>query len=372
MKKKVAVISNMYPTEQHKSFGIFVKNQVVELQKKELEVDVIAIDNPNKGKVNLIKKYGKWMLSFLFHLLLKGRHTSVVHAHYVFPSGWLARWYKKLFGARFVVTAHGGDIDKMAKLNPRIRSLTKQVLQDADHVIAVGQDLYDTLHGEFGVEKEKLSLINMGVNLDVFHKVEKSHAREMCGIDRNIVPLLFVGNITEPKGLLELLPAFEQLKQDFPQVELYLLGSEKDAGFTNMLKGYIKEKDLQDSVHFVGTMPQKDVAMWMAAAEVFVIPSHIEGFGLVALEAMACGTPVVGAKVGGLKYLLDDGCGIAVEAKNSEDLYHGLKTVFASEDVKTNLISNGLARAVENDHEIMTKRVISIYNGERLQEGNIV
>ncbi|MEH7119884.1 glycosyltransferase [Neobacillus vireti] len=369
MKNKVTVISNMYPTSQHKSFGIFVKNQVEALCSKGLSVDVIAIDNPNKGKLNLLKKYGKWAFTFLTHLLFKGRRTAVVHAHYVFPSGWLGKWYKRIYGARLIVTAHGGDIDKMIKKSERISRMTKDILAEADHVIAVGQELYDTLEKDFGVPSEKLSLINMGVNREVFRPIEKQQARKRCGIKEGATPLLFVGNIIQQKGLDELVEAFAPLKKDHSDYELYILGSNKDQGYFQKITGLIKEKGLTESIHFLGTKEQQEVALWMAAAEVFILPSHLEGFGLVALEAMACGTPVVGTNVGGLKYLLNNRNGMLVEVKNASALKDGIQAVLDSEELKQTYIQNGLEKAKENDQEIMTERVIELYQLKKESRG---
>ncbi|WP_235842049.1 glycosyltransferase [Neobacillus fumarioli] len=365
MKNKVTVISNMYPTEKYKSFGIFVKNQVEALRNKGLSVDVIAIDNPNKGKLNLLKKYGKWSLTFLIHLLFKGKRTAVVHAHYVFPSGMLAKWYKKLYGARMIVTAHGGDIDQMAKKSHRIAHMTKSILKEADHVIAVGQELYTTLETAFSVQHEKLSLINMGVNLEVFRPVEKTEARSRCGIPTGKTPLLFVGNIIEQKGLNELVQAFALLRRNHPEYDLYIIGSDKDYGYVNRLKALIDENGVTESIHFLGTKKQEEVALWMAAAEVFILPSHIEGFGLVAIEAMACGTPVVGTNVGGLKYLLHNGNGVLVESKNPSSLRDGIEMILASAEMKQTLIMKGLELAKENDQNIMIERIISLYHLQR-------
>jgi glycosyltransferase involved in cell wall biosynthesis len=361
MKNKVTVISNMYPSKEHKSWGIFVKNQVEALRNRGLTVEVIAIDNPNKGKLNLIKKYGKWFLTFAFHLLFKGSRTSVVHAHYVFPSGWLAKWYKKWFGARMIVTAHGGDIDKMVKKNQRIYHMTKSILTEADEVIAVGEELYATLVKDFGIPKEKLSLINMGVNLDVFHPLDKAEARKRCGVKDNEIPLLFVGNIIEQKGLNELVEAFASLKEENPDYALYIIGSNKDQNYFQKLQQRITQLGITESVHFLGTKNQAEVACWMAASEVFILPSHIEGFGLVAVEAMACGTPVVGTNVGGLKYLLDHGNGVLVEVKDAVSLKLGIESILKSKEVKEKLVQNGLEKAKENDQNIMTERVINLY-----------
>ena len=107
--QRVLVITNMYPTSEHKSFGIFVKNQVDALKKRQVHVDVIAVTNPKSGKVNVIKKYSAWFIKTILNLVTKGKTYDVIHAHYVFPSGFLGLLFKKLFGIRLVVTAHGGD-----------------------------------------------------------------------------------------------------------------------------------------------------------------------------------------------------------------------------------------------------------------------
>ncbi len=143
--KKILVITNMYPSKEHNSFGIFVRNQVDAIKRRNVHVDVLAITNPKSGKVNVLTKYIIWFLKTLWTLFTKGRKYHVIHAHYVFPSGFLGLIFKKLFKTRLIVTAHGGDIDKMAKKSKRLFQITKTILHEADHVIAVGDELYNEI-----------------------------------------------------------------------------------------------------------------------------------------------------------------------------------------------------------------------------------
>ncbi|RAK19904.1 glycosyltransferase involved in cell wall biosynthesis [Anoxybacillus vitaminiphilus] len=359
--KKILVLSNMYPTEKAKSFGIFVKNQVDALREKGLEVDVIAVTNPSMKKQDVIAKYLFWMLRVMLHLILKGRSYDVVHVHYVFPTGMLGLLYKKLWKTRLIVTAHGGDIDRMAQKSGRIRHWTKRILEEADHVIAVGQKLYENIHEHFNIPKEKISIINMGVNRKVFAPMDKSAARKKCGIDEQSIPILFVGNMIKQKGLLELIEAFSMLKREIPNVSLYLIGAKKDFTFYNELVEYVHRRTLQD-VFIYDAMPQSEIAVWMSAAEVFVLPSHLEGFGLVALEAMSCHTPVVGSDVGGLSYLLADGAGVLVEPHNPQSLYEGIKKVITDSNIGKQLIQKGEIRAQENDQQYLIEKVIQVYS----------
>jgi glycosyltransferase involved in cell wall biosynthesis len=359
--KKILVLSNMYPTEKNKSFGIFVKNQVEALRERGLHVDVIAVTNPSMKKKDVIRKYVFWLLKTVLHLIAKGRHYDVVHAHYVFPTGMLGVLYKKLWKTRLVVTAHGGDIDRMANKSDRIRSWTKFILQEADHVIAVGQKLYDNIHENFDIAKEKLSIINMGVNRNIFQPMDKTTAREKCGISSSAIPILFVGNIIEQKGLLELVKAYHMLKHEISNVSLYMIGAKKDSAFYHKLLKYIDENNVQD-VFMYDALPQSEIAVWMSAAEVFVLPSHLEGFGLVALEAMSCHTPVVGSDVGGLSYLLADGAGLLIEPRNPQSLYEGLKKVITDPYIGNQLIQKGEIRAQENDQQRLIEKVLQVYS----------
>jgi glycosyltransferase involved in cell wall biosynthesis len=360
-KTKALVLSNMYPGQQARTFGIFVQNQVEALRAEGLDVDVLAVTNPNMGKANVLRKYGMWLLQTIGNLLAKGRSYDVVHAHYVFPTGMLALLYKKLWNKRMVVTAHGGDIDRMAKKSPKIRKWTERILQEADHVIAVGHELHRTIHEEFHVPKEKLSIINMGVNRQVFKPIEQQKARRQLDLSEDESIILFVGNLIRQKGLVELVEAYAKVKREKPKAALYLIGAVKDKGFREELGRLIEERGLTD-VRIVEAMPQQEIAVWMAAADVFVLPSHIEGFGLVALEAMSCHTPVVGTKVGGLRYLLGDGAGVLVEPHDDESLYKGISDVLTNGPFVEHLLEKGEKRARENDQQYLIQKVLEVYS----------
>ncbi|MDT8858815.1 glycosyltransferase [Alkalihalobacillus sp. MEB130] len=365
--KRVLVLSNMYPGVKSSTFGIFVKNQVQALRDHGAKVDVVAVSDPDMNKPNVLKKYLKWATETFFTLLFKGRRYDVVHAHYVFPTGMLALLFKKWFKTRMVVTAHGGDINRMAKKSPRIKQWTTKILQEADHVITVGQDLHREIHDEYQIPKEKLSVINMGVNLTVFQEHEVCEARQVLGIKDTEMPIVFVGNIIREKGIMELLEAYKILKAENDNLSLYLVGNAKLASFKMEVEQYVKDHQLQD-VHLHPAVPQSEVAIWMSAADVFVLPSHMEGFGLVAVEAMACGTPVVGTKVGGLQTLLADDHGVLVEDQNAASLAGGISSVLENPDYKEQLIEAGKKRAAENDQERMIERVFEIYENKVMED----
>ncbi|MFS0575614.1 glycosyltransferase [Sporosarcina sp. 179-K 3D1 HS] len=357
--QKIVVFSNMYPSSDHPTYGIFVKNQVNLLKSAGLDVDVIAIEEPGKGKIQTLKKYAGWFFRSLANLMKNKKKISLTHAHYAFPTGLLSLIGKKWLGLPYVVTVHGGDIDKMAAKNARIAKMTKSILQQAQAVIVVGEKLRKEVIDRFGVPDSRVHLISMGVDTDVFKPIPKLEAKETLGFQADKRIILFVGNVIRAKGLLELAEAFGKIKPDFPDTVLFIAGSQKDQNFTEELQQFIQEKAIKD-VQFKGPLSQPVLARWMAAADVLALPSHHEGFGLVALEAMAAGTTVVGTDVGGLSYLLANQAGILVQPEQPDSLADGLRKALA--DGPSPIDENKMRETVaQHSYDNILHNLLSIY-----------
>ncbi|KGR90293.1 glycosyl transferase [Ureibacillus massiliensis 4400831 = CIP 108448 = CCUG 49529] len=318
--KKVLIISNMYPSMEHLSYGIFVKNQVEQLRETGIESLLAVNADPKTGKLNVLKKYAKWAMKVNSTFKKNKKDIGLTHCHYVFPSGLFSYRLKMKYGIPYVVTAHGGDINKMAKKGGRIREYTNKILQNADHIIAVGEELASDIQRDFGVEESRISVMSMGIDRKVFYKpASKEETMKQVNMDPNRTNFLFVGNIIQEKGVEELISAFNQLDRNYPdQVALYCVGSTKDTAFTERMK---ELAGASKNIHFIEPMPQNRLAEYFQAANVFVLPSYIEGLGLVALEAMSCGTPVIASDVGGLHYMLQDGAGVLVPPKDANALF---------------------------------------------------
>lgn len=355
---KIAVFSNMYPSKEHPTFGIFVKNQVELLRTANVDVDVIAIDNPRKGKGTTIRKYASWFLRSFAFLMRNRKKVTLTHAHYAFPTGLLSLMGKKLFGIPYVVTVHGGDIDKMAAKSTRIANLTKSILTQAEKVIVVGEKLKQDVTSRFGVADSRVQVMSMGVDTAVFKHVPKTDARTMLQLEQEKDIILFVGNVIKEKGVLDLVDAFQLVKKANPASALYIIGAQRDESFIDLVYQVIRKKGIKD-VHFKEPVNQRDLALWMAATDVFTLPSHHEGFGLVALEGMASGARVVGSDVGGLTYLLADGAGILVQPQNATSLAEGLLEGLGSEpNINEEIV---LERVLTNSFQTILENVLTIY-----------
>lgn len=358
---KILVISNMYPSKRSKTYGIFVKNQVEQLREKGLDVDVLAINDPRRGKFHTIKKHLFWFMKAFYYFVFKGKKYDIIHSHYIFPSGWLALLFQKFYKTKIIVTSHGGDIDQMAKKGEFISRQTKNILEKADGIIAVGEQLKQEMIEQFSVKTEKITVLNMGVNRRVFKPQSKQKAKQELNLDEQRKHILFVGNIIRAKGVLELLEAHKHLQEQFSNLSLHIIGSVADSSFKEQVDQKINDEKISN-VYIYNPMSQEQLALWMSAADLFVLPSHIEGFGLVALEAMSTNTPVVGTKVGGLKYLLKDGHGILVEPENAKSLTEGIKQVLTDDKLQQKLITKGEQRAEQNSQEVIISQLIALYD----------
>lgn len=358
-KQKVLIISNMYPSEAAPSFGIFIKNQVTALEAAGLSIDVIAINEPGRGKLKIIQKYLQWLFKGILGLI-RGYKYDVIHAHYIFPSGLLALLYKKIWKKKLVVTSHGGDIDKMAKKNKFTSWGTRKVLSEANHIIAVGYRLYDDIIKDFDVDENNLSLISMGVDRDVFKPLyNKVTLRKKLRINENEKVLLFVGNFIKDKGVYELFQAFKKLKERDSDITLHIIGRLTDKELFDELAN---QAGGTAPILYHGPLKQNEIAEWMNVAEALILPSYIEGFGLVALEAMACETPVVGTKVGGLEYLLADDSGVLVEPRDEDSLFKGISLILDNPDLKECIKANAIRRVEEHDQQRIISTLLEIYN----------
>ncbi|SEA76754.1 Glycosyltransferase involved in cell wall bisynthesis [Thalassobacillus cyri] len=359
-RNRILIVSNMYPGKHSETYGIFVKNQVEALRKKGHKIDVAAIDDARTGKFNNMRKYLVWLLHALYAVFRYKDNYKLVHAHYVFPSGLIGLLSKKLFGTKLVVTAHGGDINKLAKKNKFYFNQTKRILQASDVIIAVGEDLQKQIIEDFHVDSNNVRLMSMGVDRSVFAPIPKFKAKKETAFDIEGFHILFVGNHIREKGLMELLESYQQLKAQYDYLRLHLIGSQKNQEFLEELNQRIEEKRII-GVSLHGPKNQEELSKYMAAADVLVLPSYSEGFGLVALEAMSANTPVVGSDVGGLSHLLAENAGILVKPKDSAALSAGIEELIRDPEKGNLLVAQGDKKAELFSQQRIIEELSQIY-----------
>jgi D-inositol-3-phosphate glycosyltransferase len=255
---------------------------------------------------------------------------DVIHSHYWLSGqvGWLAR---ERWGVPLVHSAHTLARVKNALLadgdepEPLARVIgEEQVVAEADRLIASTADEARDLVRLYAADPQLVRTVAPGVDLDMFTPGSAAAARARLGLRPDARTLLFVGRIQPLKAPDVLLRAAAVL-QDEPalagRIQVVVLGAPSGTGLArpHYLESLRDELDLADVVQFRPPAPRDVVADYYRAADLTVVPSYNESFGLVALESQACGTPVVGAAVGGLPTAIaDDVSGVLVDGHDPQ------------------------------------------------------
>ena len=234
------------------------------------------------------------------------QRPDVIHAHWSYPDGWAAGALRaKLGGCALVVHARGTLERVIAHRSPRWRAMISRPLQAADAVIANSEALYEDCL-RLGVSPSKLRVIPNGVDAQLFSPRDKVQSKRELDLDAQRQLLLFCGNLRDVKGVDLLAQALPSLCAARTNLDVVLVGSgELEASVRRALSAQIGA----GRVRLTGALPQAQVARYMQAADLLVVPSRSEARGNVILEALACGTPVAAADVGGIPELIRPGHG---------------------------------------------------------------
>ena len=248
----------------------------------------------------------------------------------------------------------------------------RSVIQSADRLIAATLAEKTQLHFLYNAPEEKITIIPPGVDTSHFYPIPMDEARESIGLPNDERILLFVGRIEPLKGLETLLRAIGLMRESGVQGQvphhLMVIGGDPDASGENLttemarLQGICKELGLDDLVLFLGKRGQDTLPYYYAAADVLIMPSHYESFGMVALEAMACGTPVVASQVGGLAFLVVDGeTGLVTPDGDPRALAERLTRLLTDEPLRERLGRQAAAYARQYSWENIVTQLLSVY-----------
>ena len=260
---------------------------------------------------------------------------DVVHSHY-WQSGLVAKELAGAWGIPMVHSHHSLGRVKNGSLAPGDRPepllrLTgeEETISAADVLVVSTDDEWQQLTCLYGAEHDRLKTIHPGVDHEIFHPLGRGQAREALGFGDEAV-ILYVGRIQALKGLDLAIEAVARLAPTMERKIVFIVagGGSGLAGDAEVerLEKLAAARGIQDLVRFVGPQPHRALPIYYRAADVLVVCSHSESFGLSALEAHACGTPVVGTAVGGLSHVVRNGrSGFLVETRDPEQFAERLR-----------------------------------------------
>jgi D-inositol-3-phosphate glycosyltransferase len=213
---------------------------------------------------------------------------------------------------------------------PALRIMAeRELVRDCQRIIAATDRGKEELVRYYGAPPEKISVIPCGVNLELFRHIDKESARRSLGLNGHKI-LLFVGRIDPLKGIDRLLTAIPRL--DIKQnLKLLVIGGDEDSKpEVERLQKLSRSLNIQDLVTFAGIVEQTELPLFYSSADICIIPSYHESFGLVALESLACGTPIVATKVGCIESIVNQGQnGHVVEDNAPLRLADGIDTLLS-------------------------------------------
>ncbi len=250
--------------------------------------------------------------------LLQGSKAfpDIIHAHFVWPNGFVGAKLKEKHKVPFVVTAHGYDIYDLPFRDAEWKGRIEAILNAADVVVTVSNSNRECVK-RLNVTTP-VKVVPNGFRHDLFYPVRMETCRKALNLPINRKILLSVGNLVEVKGYAHLIDAISEVVQERMDVLCLIVGRGE---LKHRLEKKVSSLGLEQYVRLIGGKPHGEIPLWMNACDLFVLPSLRESFGIVQVEAMACGKPVVATKNGGSEEIVTPGkTGLLCDAADPRSL----------------------------------------------------
>ncbi len=277
---------------------------------------------------------------------------DLIHAHLAYPDGLAAIHLGKEIGKPVVISVHGHDIRELPEANSHWRLLIARALSCADAVVVSSQDARERVL-KLDVDPRRLYDIPQGVDCSVFvPDVSKP-------FNKNNWRLLYAGRFDKKKGLAVLIDALKILRSQNRNVTLKLVGASQSGGGSKQFRIQAEQNQVAEWVDFEQALPWSEMPKVMAAADIFVLPSYYDSFGIVLIESMACGIPVVATKCGGPEQLVDNTVGRLAEIGDPESLANAIGEVIDSYgNFDTEIIRK---RSLRYDYKSVAQQIFQMY-----------
>jgi glycosyltransferase involved in cell wall biosynthesis len=318
---RILLVSQMYPGRDASELGAFVADLESALAARGHELARAVVD----------ARGGRVRHAALARDVVATAHRfdpDVVYAHFLVPAGLLA-----VLGGRApaVVTAHGQDVENAVRSRV-VRAATRLTVRRAAGVVAVSRWLASRLETVAPESRGRVEVVDCGVDLGRFAPGDPDAARGALGWRTQGTAFVCAGSLSERKNVLRLASAFARRGEG----SLAFVG---DGPLRAALEG-------RPDIHLAGAVAHDAIRLWLQAADVVCQPSLVEPFGLVTLEALACGRPVVATRVGGPPEFVPAGAGVLVDPEDDDGLVAALERAAALPR------PNPAARAAAEAHDL--------------------
>lgn len=346
---QILLISNMYPSKDYPFYGIFVKNFENQLMKEGFKFEKAVIKGRGKTTTKKLKKYFQFFLD-VFRYLKKDKY-DLIYVHYVGHSLLPFLLFKRNISKPLVVNAHGSDILSDSKIGRIIQKMVTPIIKKSNMVVVPSDYFKSIIEKKFFIHGANIFISpSGGIDTNLFRPMSlEQHKNFTIG---------FVSRIDRGKGWDILLEAVYLLKEKNLNFKVILIGSgEQNSAMLNT----ISKLGLKSEVEWLGAKHHDELPYYFNQMDIFVFPTTrlAESLGLVGLEAMACGVPVVGSNIGGLPSYISDGLnGKLFEAGNSKELAKCIEFFMKMDrDEFTKYKTQALETAKKYDSKIIAKQL---------------
>ena len=316
----------------------------------------------------------EWVKVFAGGVIREVRQANydVVHSHY-WLSGWaglivkqalkipLANSFHTLGRVKDATRRHGQPLEPLLRL-----AAESELIASSDCVIASTDQESDELLDHYGADPERLCINPPGIDRTLFIPGDRAGARRRLGIGSEPV-VLFVGRIQPLKGVDVAVDAFDEIRRVLPNARMLIVGGpsgSEGSAELNRITRRIHDHGLEDSVSMWEAQPHDQIAEFYQAADVLMVPSRSESFGLVAAEAHATGLAVVAANVGGLRHVVRDGeSGFLVDGWDPKEFAKSVLDILQSPATRARLSVGAVESARRFSWEITADRLLELYTG---------
>ena len=394
MYMKVLVISHMYPSTFNKIGGIFVHEQVKALVSKGVEVQVVSPVPWTPFPINYLsskwKKYSAvpektvyeginiwypryltfprawffassgqrmyWGIKDIVAKICQKFQFDLIHTHVVLPDGYAGMKIAQKYKKPLIVTIHGQDLQRTIFKSEKCKRNIEKVVNFSEKTIVVSKKLKKIGEKYLEVNKDKIIVVPNGISMRDIYTGKNKNIQEYNG--KKVI--LSVSHLIKTKGIDLNLRAIAKLRQKYPDIIYLIIGKGKEK---KKLEKLINELNLKNVVVFIGEVSHHKVMEYMTFCIIFSLPSWNEGFGIVYLEAMAQGKPIIGCQGEGIEDFVEHNkTGLLVKPKDVDSLVKAMDYLLSNPDEARAMGERAKKLVLENyTWEKNAEKTIKIY-----------
>ena len=340
--------------------------QVIELSPgaRVIHLKAGAIRPEKNGVFDLLPEFTDRVANFVDE---EGNEYDVIVSHY-WLSGLVGEKLATLWALPHVTSFHTlAEVKRRARPGevevPQRASGERQIARNTDKIIAWSAHERDLLAELYGANRDNVLIIPPGVDTKMFRPHDKLISRQKLGLPKTGKILMYVGRVERLKGIEILIQAVAGMEEE-DDVTLLVIGGDEIDTERQRLGEVVDRLGITERVRFLPSVKQDQLPEYYSAADVCVFPSYYESFGLAALEAMSCGTPVVASRVGGLPSIVKEGeTGYLIPSRCPSAFIQRIEILITNDHLRTIMGRAARERALELGWGVAVDRLLSVFCG---------